>query len=180
MIVHNGLGLNDVELEWVTPRVLRIDFAWPEWFTYAEQMASFSVDEEGNIMFPPEHALTQDMAAYNSELIGEDGKVWDTGYIKFNSDMDTDDGKYMFELLEIDLSSQGKKVNQLQIFCQAKHEDATSKRGGVKAVRTVKLGTGPRASDNNENTRRLSEREEYEGNMDTGDDRNTRARTAAG
>jgi hypothetical protein len=58
VLVHNGLKRRDIQFEWITPRILKIQIAWPEWFKFAEQMANFCTDEDGNVLFPPEHALT--------------------------------------------------------------------------------------------------------------------------
>jgi hypothetical protein len=55
MILHNGVEASDIQFEWISPRKLKLRTAWPEWFQNSEQMAAFTIDDEGNVIFPPEH-----------------------------------------------------------------------------------------------------------------------------
>jgi len=85
MILHNGLNaLEDIEFEWITPRNLKVPVAWPDWFQMAEQMAQFTLDEHGNMLFPPEHSLTMDASERNQALVEEDNKIWDYGHLEFD------------------------------------------------------------------------------------------------
>jgi hypothetical protein len=59
-ILHNGVKEQDVEFEWVMPHLLKIHVALPDWFQMAEQMAQFCLDNEGNMLYPPERSLTMD------------------------------------------------------------------------------------------------------------------------
>ena len=43
----------------------------------AEQMAMFTLDDTGEMLFPPEHPLTMDTSERNNqELVEEDNRVW--------------------------------------------------------------------------------------------------------
>ena len=53
VILNNAVTLQDIEFEWVTPRRMKLRVAWPEWFQMAEQMAQFTLDSEGSMVFPP-------------------------------------------------------------------------------------------------------------------------------
>ena len=112
LIVHNGVTVQDIEFEWVTPRILKIGLAWPDWFQNAEQMAQFTLDEDGTMLFPPEHPLTMDTSERNQALVEEDGRIWDHGVLVYEVDMKMDDPKY--ELLEVEVP--GGSVKVLQIF----------------------------------------------------------------
>ena len=90
--------------------------AWPEWFQYAEQMAAFTEDDQGNIAYPPEHTLTMDTSERNQQLLEEDGHVWDQGVITFDQDMKTKDIP-VFELLDVTISSKNITVKVLQLMC---------------------------------------------------------------
>ena len=115
-ILHNGVELQDVEFEWITPRKLKLRVAWPEWFQMAEQMAQFTLDESGNMVFPPEHPLTMDMSERNQALVEEDNRIWDTGFIQFERDMNCEDP--IFELLDVEITSKNTTVNVLQIYVE--------------------------------------------------------------
>ena len=117
MIIHNGVNKQDLEFEWVTPRVLKICIAWPEWFQNAEQMAMFTFDYNAEMIYPPDHPLTMDTSACNQELVEEDGCIWDEGVLTFDQDMKIDD-ESPFELLNVDIQAQNTIVNVLQIFAQ--------------------------------------------------------------
>lgn len=113
VIVHNAVRSQDIQFEWLTPRRLKLRVAWPEWFQFAEQMAEFTMDDEGNCKFPPEHALTMDTSERNQSLVQEDGRIWDDGYLLFDDEMKTDDP--VIELLEVTIESQNTTVKVLQI-----------------------------------------------------------------
>ena len=115
MILHNGVENNDVEFEWVTPRRLKLRAAWPEWFQMAEQMAQFTVDDTGKMIFPPEHPLTMDTSERNQALVEEDNRIWDSGYIHFEQDMKIDEIP-VFELLDVEIASKKKHINVLQLL----------------------------------------------------------------
>jgi hypothetical protein len=74
-LVHGAVEKGEVEYEWITPRKLKTRIAWPEWFRCAEQMASFTTDADGNIVYPPEHLLTMDTSEQNQARVEEDGNV---------------------------------------------------------------------------------------------------------
>ena len=77
-------------------------------------MAQFTLDKDGQMIFPPEHPLTMDTSERNQQLVEEDNRIWDEGFIDFEQDMKTDDP--VFELLDVALPSQNTSVNVLQIF----------------------------------------------------------------
>ena len=114
-ILHNGVTLSDIVYDWVTPRVLKLRVAWPEWFQMAEQMAMFTIDDDGNMIFPPEHPLTMDTSERNQSLVEEDGRIWDTGYLTFDQDMKVDDDLPL-ELLDVGIEAKNVVINVLQIF----------------------------------------------------------------
>eukprot|EP00957_Ditylum_brightwellii_P034981 2651508-Ditylum_brightwellii.AAC.1 len=70
--------MQDIEYDWISPQKLQLCMAWPDWFQYPEQMATFVSDEHGLPAFPPEHQLTFDMAARNKQLVEEDNRIWDS------------------------------------------------------------------------------------------------------
>lgn len=116
MLAHSAVELQDIEYEWITPRVLKLRVAWPEWFQFAEQMALFVTDNDTGLpMFPPEHPLTEDMASNNMMLQDEVTKrIWDEGFIKFDRDMKEDE--FLIERLNIKIESKGISVKGIQ-FC---------------------------------------------------------------
>jgi len=116
MILHNGVTLQDIEFEWISARQLKIRVAWPEWFQNPEQMAAFTLDDQGNMMFPPEHSLTMDMSERNQTLVEEDNRIWDDGFLDFDQDMKTSDPT--FEVLDVVIPSQNTTVKVLQIFVE--------------------------------------------------------------
>mmetsp|Transcript_3137 Transcript_3137/g.5671 ORF Transcript_3137/g.5671 Transcript_3137/m.5671 type:complete len:279 (+) Transcript_3137:145-981(+) len=162
VIVHNAVELQDIEYEWVDKRTLRIRIAWPEWFQMAEQMAAFTVDEDGNIVFPPEHALTMDMSRRNQMLVEEDsGRVWDQGCLRFEQDMSSENP--FFELLTVQHPSKNTTVNVLQIFCEVEPLRSPL-RQNVNRARTVNFGSGARAGAINART--ASQRDGDDNGMD--------------
>lgn len=118
ILVHNAVELQDVDYDWITPRVLKLQIAWPEWFVFAEQMAAFATDEDGDILFPPDqHAMTQSMARRNWDLADKTtSRVYDEGYIKFEKDIKQD--TFKIERLNIDIPSKGTTVRGIQFFVQ--------------------------------------------------------------
>ncbi len=120
MIFHNAVEERDIQFRWISPRKCLIRVAcWPDWFRFAEQMAAFTSDSDGNIMFPPRHPITMDTARRNECLVDEEtNRVWDEGYLTFEQqDMKTDVG-VTFELLEVPIPSKNTSVNVLQIFAE--------------------------------------------------------------
>jgi hypothetical protein len=115
-LCHSALEVSDCEYEWITPRKLKIRMAWPEWFRCAEQMAGFTKDDEGKIVFPPEHPLTMDTSERNESRVEEDGNVWDVGYHNFDQDMRMED--LFIELLNVPIVSKNKTVTVLQTLCE--------------------------------------------------------------
>jgi hypothetical protein len=115
-LCHSALEVSDCQYEWITPRKLQIRMAWPEWFRCAEQMAAFTQDEEGKIVFPPEHPVTMDTSERNEARVEEDGNVWDVGYHNFDQDMKMED--LFIELLDVPIQSKKKTVTVLQVLCQ--------------------------------------------------------------
>jgi len=115
MIVHSGVAPQDVLFEWITPRVLRVCLAWPDWFQNAEQMAMFCLDDNGEMLHPPDHPLTMDTSSRNQDLVEEDNRVWDKGVLCFDQDMIVDDDP-QFDLLNVTVNQVVVKV--LQIFVQ--------------------------------------------------------------
>ena len=116
LILHNGTTLQDVEFEWIAPRKLKLRVAWPEWFQMAEQMAQFTLDEKDEMIFPPEHPLTMDTSERNQQLVEEDNRIWDDGFLTFDQDMKTDNP--VFEVLDVALPSQRTTVKVLQIYAE--------------------------------------------------------------
>jgi len=116
-ILHNGLNLlEDIELEWITPCNLKIWAAFPDWFQMAEQMAQFTLDDQGNMFFLPKHALTTDVSECNHAVVEEDNKIWNCGHLEFQQDMKTDDPFY--ELLDVQIASCAVVVKMLQIVVE--------------------------------------------------------------
>jgi hypothetical protein len=118
ILTHSAVELHDIEYDWVTPSVLKIiTIYWPEWFTFAEQMAMFVVDEEdGTPDYPPEHPLTESFAENNALLMGEDNRIMNEGYITFEKDM-SEEG-FVIERLNIDIKSKNIIVRGIQIFAR--------------------------------------------------------------
>jgi hypothetical protein len=50
-------------------------------------MAALKADEQGNIQFPPEHAVTMDLSERNAQMRDEDGFVYDVGYFQLERNM---------------------------------------------------------------------------------------------
>ena len=142
VIMHNAVEKDDLLYEWVTPRQLLVRIRWPIWFQEAEQMAEFTVDDEGRAVFPPEHEVTIDTAERNQLLVEEDGRIWDEGVLKFKQDMSTS-----MDIIEIlNVQSPSGVVKVLQIYCAAAPMVSSAKSSGqkVKQVRKVTIGDGSR------------------------------------
>ena len=116
LIVHNGVTMKDVELAWEAPRLLKLRLAWPEWFHFAEQMAQFTTDKDGNLLFPPEHPLTMDTNERNQKLVEEDGRIWDEGFLVFEQDMKEENIES--ELVDVEIASQNTTVKVLQLYLE--------------------------------------------------------------
>ena len=86
----------------------------------AEQMAKFTVDEQGNMLFPPEHPLTMDTSERNQLHFEEDNQVCDDGYITFEQDMKTEED-LNFELLTVEIASCGTSVKYSSNLCLISH-----------------------------------------------------------
>jgi hypothetical protein len=115
MILHNDVDTQDIQFEWLNPRQLKLLVAWPEWFQYAELMATFfTLNEEGKPLYRHDHPLTMDTSERNQALVEEDGRVWDEGVLDFEQDMKTEDPN--FELLQVELPSKNRIVNVLQFI----------------------------------------------------------------
>lgn len=116
MLLHGAVTPRDVSFNWYSPKVLEVKVAWPQWFTFAEQMAALTADDDGVIQFPPEHQMTMDMSERNAEMMGEDSNVHDIGYFEFDNAMieevDT------FELLNIPIPDSGATVKMLQFYVE--------------------------------------------------------------
>jgi hypothetical protein len=69
----------------------------------AEQMAEFTTDADGNIVFPVEHPLTTDTSERNEMFVKDDGNVYDVGYHNFDQDMKMEE--IHIDLLEADIPS---------------------------------------------------------------------------
>ena len=115
-LLHNAVTLEDIVFEWLTPRRLKFRIAWPEFFLYAEQMAAFTLDAAGNMLFPPEHGLTMDTSRRNQELVEEDGKAWDDGVFSFDQDMKQENP--VIELLDVHVRDRNIQVKCLQVYAE--------------------------------------------------------------
>lgn len=116
VLTHSAVELQDIEYDWVTPSVLKIIIYWPEWFTFAEQMAMFVVDEDGVPEYPPDHPLTESFAENNAELMLENHRIMNEGYITFEKDMD--ERSFQIERLNIKIESKDVLVRGIQIFAK--------------------------------------------------------------
>ena len=117
IIVHNAVEHDDVQFKWISPRKVEIRIAWPDWFRFAEQMAMFTTDDNGQALFGARHPITMDTARRNERLVdGDTGRIWDQGYFSFQQDMLTD--QVAFELLNVTIPSKGTEVKVLQFFCE--------------------------------------------------------------
>lgn len=58
-------------------------------------------------------------AQANQELVEEDGRAWDRGYVVFDQDMKTD--SEIFELLDVKIPSTSRVVNVLQMLVEYVH-----------------------------------------------------------
>lgn len=107
--------MQDIKFEWISPHLLKLCVAWPEWFQNAEQMAEFTTDDSGNVAFPLDHPLTMDTSERNQLLVEEDNCIWDAGTIVFDQDMKIDDVP-VFELLNVTIVGKNVTVKVLQIM----------------------------------------------------------------
>ena len=115
-LLHNAVTLDDLYFKWITPRRMQFDVAWPDFFLMAEQMAALTTDDQNNMIFPPEHALTMDMSLRNAQLVGEDGRVWDSGIFAFDQDMKEENP--IVELIDVHVAERNIHVKCLQVYCQ--------------------------------------------------------------
>lgn len=116
LLCHSAVQLQDIEYSWVAPNVLKLTVYWPEWFTFAEQMAMVVVREDGEPEYPPDHPLTESFAENNSKFAGEDGRIMDEGYIVFEKDMKAD--SFQIERVTVSIPSKKLEVRGIQIFAE--------------------------------------------------------------
>jgi hypothetical protein len=129
VLVHGAVQANMVEFEWVNPKKLKYQIAWPEFFQFPEQMANFCTDEDGNVMYGREHPLTIDFAERHAKITEEDGKIYDTGFFRFDQAMKTEVGELVFDLLDFNIESQNVMVKMLQ-----GRSRSVGRRGGHKSI----------------------------------------------
>lgn len=79
-------------------------------------MAAFTTDDDGEVVFPPEHPLTMDTSERNQGLVEEDGKIWDSGFLVFEDDMKSEEP--IVELLEVTIDSLNTTVRVLQLMAE--------------------------------------------------------------
>ncbi|KAL3935791.1 MAG: hypothetical protein SGARI_002826, partial [Bacillariaceae sp.] len=115
VLIHGAVTAEDVEFEWVTPQKLKFRIAWPQFFQFPEQMVEFHLKEDGTAKYPVDHPLTIDCAESNASLTEEDGKIYDDGFIFFDSPMKTDLEDLEHEICEVEISSAGKTVLMLEV-----------------------------------------------------------------
>jgi hypothetical protein len=115
-LLHSAITLDDITFEWESPRVLKFRIAWPEFFLKAEEMATFTTYDNGDMVFPPEHALTMDTSRRNQMLVEEDGHVYDDGTYAFEVDMKQENP--IIELLDVDVPARNIQVKCLQIYAE--------------------------------------------------------------
>jgi hypothetical protein len=116
ILTHSAVELRDIEYSWVTPRILKLVVYWPEWFTFAEQMAMFVIDSNGKPVYPPDHPLTESFADNNAQLADEHQRIMDVGYIHFQKDMK--ESSFQIERLNIKIESKKILVRGIQIFAE--------------------------------------------------------------
>jgi hypothetical protein len=116
LLTHSAVELRDIEYTWITPNVLKLVIYHPEWFAFAEMMANFIVDEEGQPVYPPDHPLTESFAENNALVSDEHGRISDEGYIVFEKDMRED--SFQIERLSIKVESKNLLVRGIQIFAE--------------------------------------------------------------
>lgn len=115
-LLHSAVTLEDITFLWLTPRRLKFDIAWPDFFTQAERMAALTTDGNNHLIFPAEHALTMDIAQRNQNLVSDDGKVWDDGVFSFEQDMKQDNP--IIELIDIHIAERNISVKCLQLYAE--------------------------------------------------------------
>jgi hypothetical protein len=176
MLVHGAIQTSDVSFDFLNSKTLEVKLAWPEWFTFAELMSELTADDEGNIAFPPEHAMTMDMSERNAALIEEGNRVYDYGYFQFQQDMvqniDT------FELLNIPIQSLDISARMLQFYVEVAATPVQSHQC-ITHERTANLGTGQRPTPRNARTaparesKGNGEADDGTGDQQMGNDNNT-------
>jgi hypothetical protein len=82
----------------------------------AKQMAQFTLDDQNQMVFPPEHLLTMDTSEHNQLLVEEDNYIWDEGFLDFDQDMKTEDP--IIEILDVGIPSQNTTMRVLQVFTE--------------------------------------------------------------
>jgi hypothetical protein len=116
VLVHGAVQASMVDFEWINKRLLKYRCAWPEFFQYPEQMASFCRDADGNIIYGTEHPLTMDFAERIASMTEEDGKIYNSGFFQYDQDMNTDNvDELVFEVLTFKIPSQDTTVRMLQV-----------------------------------------------------------------
>ena len=116
MLLHSAVVLEDILFEWISPSQLKFSIAWPMFFQNAEEMATFTLDNAGNMVFPPTHPLTMDTSRRNQSLVADRGCIWDESIIQFEQDMVQDNP--IIELLTVNVLSNGISVKCLQIYAK--------------------------------------------------------------
>lgn len=146
MLPHGGLTDGEIEWDWITPRQLKLRVPWPLWFQNAEEMALFILDDEGNMIFPPDHPITMDTAERNASRVEEDGRIWEVCMLKFMQDMVTDEDSMLVELLDARPPGTGDKCKVIQIYavCAKMQEAPSSSNKKTAKARNVEIGAAPK------------------------------------
>lgn len=113
ILVHSAVEIQDIEHEWVSPRKFSIRVAWPDFMQYPEQMAGLTKDLEGNVVYPPEHPMTEDTAERTALLVEHDtNRIWNSAVLEFEQNMVTDNPE--IELLNVPYNNRQVRVIQIQ------------------------------------------------------------------
>ena len=83
-LVHSFVTVQDVQLDWVSNRKLKISIAWPEFWICPEQQSTFDISPTGFPAFPVHHELIGDIMETNeAKRDATDNRIWDLGHLYF-------------------------------------------------------------------------------------------------
>ena len=114
VLVHSAVEPQDVQHEWLTARKFQLRVAWPDFMQFPEQMAGLTKDADGNVVYGPDHPMTEDTVERTAEMVEEEsGRIWNTAVYEFDRDMITDNPE--IELLNIPYKERQVRVIQIEV-----------------------------------------------------------------
>ena len=145
-----------VEPQWINPTTIKIQFKWPKWFNLVVSQVAFQKGEDTAFVFDSRRECFESMQQHVKNKVDLKKKeVWDLGFVRHGTAMNTNPKKLKMEIVTVELSPQdleegedmppGNKINIPQIVAEVARKSPEAERvsiGKCKA-KTGKDGSVP-------------------------------------